>query len=45
MKGVGSNLQEISVNDIKQQVIKHLVCGMVTPAGKHEVNKYFSVNK
>ena len=45
MKGAGTNLPDLSVQDIKKQVITHLVCGMATPAGKKQVNQYFSINK
>ncbi len=45
MKGAGTKLPDLSVQDIKKQVITHLVCGMATPAGKKQVNQYFSINQ
>lgn len=44
MKGAGTNLPDLSVQDIKKQVITHLVCGMATPVGRKQVNQYFSIN-
>lgn len=40
MQRTDGHLPEISVNKIKKQVIRHLVGGMATPAGKKKVRQY-----